>query len=75
MSYQLAFSGVTQHPGEIGMFYGCHFLVANRASESNEVLGLKAPRKSASAERLTFLKTSIVMKTIMASFNNHFLIV
>lgn len=54
----MVISGVVQHPGEIGMFYGCHFTDAKWALESNEVFGLREPRKSASAESTDFFETS-----------------
>lgn len=62
MSYQLVISGVVQHPGEIGMFYGCHFTDAKWALESNEVFGLREPRKLESAESTDFLRPRIVMQ-------------
>ena len=37
MRYQLVISGAVQHPGEVGMFYCCHFIDAKQAAESNEV--------------------------------------
>lgn len=56
MSYQLIISGAVQHPGEIGMFHSYHFADAKLAWESNEVFGLREPRKSASAGSTDFLR-------------------
>lgn len=75
MSYQLVISGVVQHPGEIGMFYGCHFTDAKWALESNEVFGLREPRKSASAESTDFFETSNCDASTEASINNSLLAV
>lgn len=75
MSYQLVISGVVQHPGEIGMFYRCHFTDAKWALESNEVFGLREPRKSVSAESIDFFETSNCDVRTKASINNHLLAV
>lgn len=70
MSYQLVLSGAVQHPAEIGMFYCCHFTDAKWALESNEVFGLREPRKSVSAESTEFFETSDCDASTKANINN-----